>query len=240
MSLLREIKKLTIPRAVILGNHDRGFDRTGNLLRAQLDFLGEEHCGWTLRDWQYPDIAVVGARPCSSGGGFFVSQEVQAVFGPITMEESINRIVFAAENVPSTIPLVILAHSGPTGLGSDAHSICGRDWKSPSIDWGDKDLEIAIDVIRKRRVPELVVFGHMHHFLKRTKSLRTTFFQDRWGTAYLNAACVPRRGQDTNGDYLCHFSWVEFVDSKLQHISHRWFRDDCSIAFQETLLNEAN
>ena len=61
---------------------------------------------------------------------------------------------------------MILAHAGPTGLGSDVESPCGRDWKVPNVDWGDKDLELAIDKIRKKRIPDLVVFGHMHHELK--------------------------------------------------------------------------
>ena len=34
------------------------------------------------------------------------------------------------------------------------------------MDWGDKDLGIAIDQIRKFRVPELVVFGHTLHQLR--------------------------------------------------------------------------
>ena len=91
--------------------------------------------------------------------------------------------------------------------------------------------------IQKKRSVDLVVFGHMHHALKRGSETRQTFFKDQHrGTAYLNAACVPRRGIDKSGDELCHFSWVEFSNNKLVHVSHRWYKRDSSIAFQETLL----
>ncbi len=235
--ILKAIKSLPLPKAVILGNHDRGYDQTGELLTRQLSFLGEIHCGWGLRKWHSPKIAVVGARPCSSGGGFYLSSEVCGAFGELTIEESVNRIVLAADEVERSQPLVILAHVGPTGLGSEADSICGRDWKIPSIDWGDKDLELALDKIRKKRIPDLVVFGHMHHSLKRGNRSRCTFIEDRLGTVYLNAACVPRRKKDSDGKNISHFSWVEFLDGRLKYAAHRWFREDKSIAYEHLLLS---
>ncbi len=237
ISLVKKIVHLPIPTAVILGNHDRGHDRTGEVLRQQLNLLGDVHCGWSLRRWNSPNVAVVGARPCSSGGGFYLSPEFLGAFGQMTIQESANRIVLAAEQASELVPLVILAHVGPTGLGSSSDSPCGRDWKKPAMDWGDKDLELAIDQIRKKRVPELVVFGHMHHSIKGSTRTRCTFLEDQWGTSYLNAACVPRRGSDSSGKELAHFSWVEFVNGNLNHVSHRWFNSDFSIAYEQTLLN---
>ncbi len=235
-TITKAICEIPIPTAVILGNHDRGNDDSGSLLRSQLRILGDIHCGWRQRNWDSPPIAVIGARPCSSGGGFYLSKSVKAVFGPITMQESAKRITKAARNVPEDWPLVILAHSGPSGLGSDKYSPCGRDWKAPEIDWGDLDLAEAIKEIRKTRLPDLVVFGHMHHELSRGKGIRNTFFKDSFGTVFLNAACVPRRGFDSNGRIISHYTWVEFVDSKLSLAAHRWFYPDASIAFQETLF----
>ncbi len=234
--VIKCINKLTIPTAVILGNHDRGNDSYGDQLRNYLSLLGDKDCSWRLRKWTLPPLSVVGARPCSSGGGYYLSSEVKGLFGPVTLEESINRIVSAAGQASKKWPLVLLAHSGPTGLGSDASSPCGRDWKLPEVDWGDKDLDIAIDRIRKQRKIDLVVFGHMHHKLKRGKGFRKTFYQDHFGTVFLNAAIVPRKIVNETGDVLRHFSWVKFSNGQLIQASHRWFRADGSIANEEILF----
>ena len=239
LRIAKAISKISIPTAVMLGNHDRGNDGCGDVLKAQLDLLGEKVCSWDLSKWKLDSLSVVGARPCSGGGGFFLTPEVKAVFGQVELNVSVNRIVSAARSAPGSIPLLILAHSGPVGLGSEASSPCGRDWKLPSMDWGDKDLGLALDQIRKFRIPELVVFGHTHHQLRiGGNRTRKTFARDIWGTSYLNAACVPRRGLDSTGQNLCHFSWVEFTKASLSHVSHRWFRKDASIAYEEILFPE--
>ena len=131
---------------------------------------------------------------------------------------------------------MLLAHSGPTGLGSDASSICGRDWKHPHIDWGDRDLAIAVETMRRRRAADLVVFGHMHHSLRGGKGERLTFHRDRHGTAYVNAACVPRSGSDEAGQTLIHFTWVEFEGRHLSLVSHRWFHPNGTLAYEQTLF----
>ncbi len=236
IDLIRSIKELQIPTAVILGNHDRGNDKNGILLKKQLELLGELHCGWRKRSWSRPNLSVIGARPCSSGGGFYISPEVESVYGPISIEESVKRITTAANKSPLDEPLIILAHSGPTGLGSFANSLCGRDWKKPSKDWGDIDLEIAIKEIRKTRNPDIVIFGHMHHSLMKSKELRTTFCKDNLGTFYLNAASVPRRTLDNNGEIITHFSWLEFIDKKLEYVCHRWYYCDSIIAKEVVLF----
>ncbi len=238
IAVVKEIKKIPIPVSVILGNHDHGHDGTGLLLKTQLNLLGDLDCSWSLKRFENPSFSLIGARPCSSGGGFYLSKEVHAVFGPITLEESVRRIVAAAKEVPTDKPFVILAHSGPSGLGSDFASPCGRDWKAPALDWGDKDLSLAIDKIRKIKVPDLVVFGHMHHVLRRGQGKRVTFTKDIWGTSYLNAACVPRKGKDVLGQSLCHFSWVEFQNNSLKRVSHRWYRNDATLAYEEKLLDQ--
>ena len=234
----KKIKQTPFPTAVILGNHDRGYDRTGDFLQKQLHLLDDLHCGWKLLKWPGLPISVVGARPCSPGGGFYLSPEVQAVFGDISLEESASKISSSAEAASPDVPLVILAHSGPTGLGSEAFSPCGRDWKKPPLDWGDKDLELAISKIRRIRTPDLVVFGHMHHQLMKANQTRKTFVEDVFGVRYLNAACVPRSGLNKEGEFLSHFSWVVFNDNKLIHVSHRWFAKDTSISYQENLFNQ--
>ncbi len=237
IKVVKAINSLSLPIAVILGNHDRGKDKTGELLQTQINLLKDKHCGWSLMEWSVSGISVVGARPCSAGGGFHLSEEVRAVYGEITLEESVNRIVIAAEKAPRDLPLIILAHSGPTGLGSEASSPCGRDWKPPALDWGDKDLALAIDKIRKKRIPDVVIFGHMHHNLKRGGGYRCTYKQDIWGTSYLNAACVPRKTKGSKGESLFHLSWIEFNNGLLTNAYHRWYRSDASVAYEETLFN---
>ena len=202
-----------------------------------MKLLGDRDCSWRLKQWKQPSFSIVGARPCSPGGGFYLSKEVCAVFGPVTLQQSIDRIVSAADQASKNEPIILLAHSGPAGLGSDPFSPCGRDWKPPAIDWGDRDLSIAIDEIRKKRTLDLVVFGHTHHILRRGKGKRITFVRDLWGTSFLNAACVPREGKDSSGELLRHFSWVEFKNNKLNHVSHRWYREDFSLAYKEDLFN---
>ncbi len=236
LQVTKVIKEISLPTAVILGNHDRGHDQDGSFLAQQLKILGPIHCGWRSRDWESPNVSVVGARPCTAGGGYYLSKQMQAVFGPVTLEESVFKIVSAAMDSPKDLPLIILAHSGPSGLGSAPFSICGRDWKSPAIDWGDKDLSIAIDQIRQFRDPEIVVFGHMHHKLKRGGRTRDSFVQDRYGTCYLNSAIVPRKTVDLNGDIISHLSWIEFHNGSLRFVAHRWYYDDATIAYEQVLL----
>ena len=118
-----------------------------------------------------------------------------------------------------------MSHAGPSGLGSEPNSICGKDWKLPSSDWGDRDLSFAISEIQKERIIDLVVFGHMHNRLKRNLGLREMFKVDIKGTAYLNAAVVPRYKKNEEGKLFINFSWVEFEGTKLKHVSHRWYSE---------------
>ena len=235
LRLTRRIASLPITKSVILGNHDRGGDRSGGVLRQQLSLLGDHHCAWNRRSWDHLSCSVVGARPCSSGGGFHLSKAVEAVYGPIDLQTSVERIVAAAAEVPEDHPLIVMAHCGPTGLGSDPDSPCGRDWKKPAVDWGDQDLALALDQISERRCPDLVVFGHMHHQLKRGSGLRQTLLRNRQGTAFINAACVPRCGLDADGRPLLHLSWAEFEGCRLSHLSHRWYAPDGLLRHEETL-----
>ena len=130
-----------------------------------------------------------------------------------------------SEKTLKDLPLIILSHAGPSGLGSEPDSICGKDWKLPSSDWGDRDLSFAISEIQKKRVIDLVVFGHMHNRLKRNLGLREMFKVDNKGTAYLNTAVVPRYKKNEEGKLFINFSWVEFEGGKLKHVSHRWYSE---------------
>jgi uncharacterized protein (TIGR04168 family) len=235
------LRRLQLPTACVLGNHDTGRDDSGRTLQRQLDGLGPLHCGWGLR--QFEGLAVVGGRPGTAGGGFHVSPAVRAVYGPLSLEESAARITAAAALADPVQPLVLLAHCGPSGLGSEASDPCGRDWKKPARDWGDQDLALAIRQIRRTRSLPLVAFGHMHHALKRGQGERRSLVIDREGTVYLNAACVPRHCRDASGRELRHFSWVELEvppadpqAARVLRASHRWYGLDAQLIYEQTLL----
>jgi len=233
------LRQLPLPVACILGNHDTAKDPSGRTLARQIEALGPLHCGWGLRELTPPGLSVVGARPGTAGGGFHLSKACSALFGPLSCEQSAGRIAAAAAAADPARPLVLLAHSGPAGLGSEASDICGRDWKSPACDWGDQDLTLAIDRIRRQRALPLVVFGHMHHRLKRGAGERRSFAVDRAGTAYLNAACVPRHLVDEAGVALRHFSWVELDADGLRSAAHRWYDLEGRLRYEERLLDRA-
>jgi len=233
------LRQLPLPVACILGNHDTAKDPSGRTLARQIEALGPLHCGWGLRELTPPGLSVVGARPGTAGGGFHLSKACSALFGPLSCEQSAGRIEVAAAAADPDLPLVLLAHSGPAGLGSEAKDICGRDWKSPACDWGDQDLTLAIDRIRRQRALPLVVFGHMHHRLRRGAGERRSFAVDRAGTAYLNAACVPRHLVDEAGVALRHFSWVELDAAGLRSAAHRWYDLEGRLRYEERLLDRA-
>ena len=236
IKIIKEINRLDIPSYVILGNHDRGSDKNGETLLKQIKVLQEKFCGWKLKIFKNK-INIVGGRPCSSGGGYFLSKEVLGIYGPLTEEQSARKIINCAIEACDDLPLIILAHAGPTGLGSESNSICGRDWKIPPLDWGDRDLNIALKEIKKNRKVDLVVFGHMHNTLNRNQGTRKMLKIDNEGTFYLNAAIVPRYKKDTKGNTLINFSWVEFSDNKLIYIAQRWYSLYGQLVKEEILFN---
>jgi len=230
------LRKLSLPVACVLGNHDAAKDSSGRTLGRMEQALGALHCGWSLRLLNPPGLAVVGGRPGSAGGGFHLSQAVKSHWGMMNLFDSADRITKAALSAPIEFPLVLLSHAGPSGLGSAAADPCGKDWKPPACDWGDQDLQEAILRIRKQRPIPLVVFGHMHHRLRRGAGNRRTLHRDRQGTIYLNAACVPRHRQCSENGPLRHFSWVELSDEgEVLLASHRWYKPDGSL-FEEQCL----
>ncbi len=223
---------------MILGNHDRGKDKTGETLLKQMKILKDKYCAWDLKIFNNK-INILFGRPCSSGGGYYLSKEVLAIYGPINEDESVKKIINSSKKAKNDLPLLLISHTGPSGLGSDPNSICGKDWKIPSSDWGDRDLSTAITKMQKERFVDLVVFGHMHNKLNRNLGSRKMFITDRKGTSYLNTAIVPRYKKNDSGKISINFSWVEFKDNKLSHVSQRWFSNNGDIE-KEKILYEIN
>ena len=228
VAMVRTIASLRVPKAVILGNHDawRSFSekRITRNLRESVDVLGKDHLAYEVREWDQGGMSIVGARPFSWGGQSLRSPEVyKTLYGVTSHTSSANLIAESARRAKHR-DILILAHNGPTGLSMETHDIWGKDFgKSPRGDWGDEDLELAIDQIKNMglRVP-LVIAGHMHHKLITPRGGFRTRFLRHGGTIYVNAAVVPRSRQLDNGAQVSYFLRVSCKDGKLQSLEELW------------------
>lgn len=110
------------------------------------------------------------------------------------MDQSAQRIYKAAMGAPEDHLVILLAHNGPTGLGSNIDDICGKDWVFGGGDHGDPDLTKAISELKENAkfcLP-LVIFGHMHKELAYGNGLRKMIVVGDGGIIYLNGAIIPR------------------------------------------------
>ncbi|KAK2994322.1 hypothetical protein RJ640_009463 [Escallonia rubra] len=247
VELVRSIADLRFPKAVILGNHDAWTTTKFSVMRKdpvqlQLECLGEEHVGYRRLDFPMLKLSIVGGRPFSCGGDqLFRKRLLSARYGVHNMAGSANKIYGAAVGAPEDHCLVLLAHNGPTGLGSNIYDICGRDWVSGGGDHGDPDLAHAISQLKEtKKLPvPLVVFGHMHKELAYGNGLRKMVVVGDDSTIYLNGAIVPRvkrlyskQGTSSTSSLplstpnlegsLRAFTLVEIVDGQLEKIAETW------------------
>lgn len=228
VEIVRTIAEIRAEKAVILGNHDawRSFSekRVTPRLTESLEILGGQHLAYEVREWHDAGLSIVGARPFSWGGKSLRSPEVyRQLFGVRTHKESAERIAEAARKAQHR-DILILAHNGPTGLSRETHDIWGKDFgKSPRGDWGDEDLELAIDLIREMglRVP-LVIAGHMHHKLITPRGAFRTRFLRHGPTVYVNAAVVPRHRTSPSGESLSYFLRVSCRSGRLDALEELW------------------
>lgn len=248
VEVVREVAAVSIPKAIIMGNHDAWYtasswgrkkapyDRSQeDRVQQQLDLLGEAHVGFSKLDFPQLDVSVVGSRPFSWGGSTWRnSQFYRDRYQIKNFEESTQQIVKSAQDAASQT-LIFIAHNGPTGLGKITESICGRDWKAEGGDYGDPDLTAAIAQTQSlgKSIP-LVTFGHMHHELKIPRGKRRKLVEVREQTVYLNAACVPRvikTAQYTKRS----FSVATLRQGIVQTISLLWLNQDFAIESAELL-----
>jgi uncharacterized protein (TIGR04168 family) len=227
VELVRKIADIDAPKAVILGNHDawQSFSKKQptQKLRDSLDALGDDHLAYGVREVPRAGLSVIGARPFSWGGRSLRSAEVYGeLFGVRSAEESAQRIVDAARRAQHR-DLLILAHNGPTGLSRHPADIWGKDFgKSPGGDWGDRDLQMAVERIRDLGLRiQAVIAGHMHHRLMRARGRQRSRFVCKDGVLYANAAVVPRvRGDD--GTQLAHYLSTTWSEGALRSIEEIW------------------
>ncbi len=189
VSLVQLIAELKANESLIERSHHRQFKRCEQLKEA----LGPVvYCGYTLHNLEFQGrkFHLLGARPHSMGGpNLGYRPYLNSVFGVNSFADSAARLKSLFDRC--TEPVLVLAHNGPAGLGSSRHDIFGCDFKKDEGDFGDPDLQEAIDYARSqgRRVLA-VAAGHMHHRV-RGGGERITHLSTA-GVQYLNAARVPR------------------------------------------------
>ncbi|CAH8388206.1 unnamed protein product [Eruca vesicaria subsp. sativa] len=173
-------------------------------------------------------------------------------YGVRNMDESAGAICRAAFGTPEVHVVIILAHNGPTGLGSQAEDICGRDWTDQGGDQGDPNLEHALRQLKETTelsVP-LVVFGHMHKELDGGKGNRKMVVQDSDNKiVYVNGAIVPRVKETPvgaaeeleSGGTIRAFTLVEILDGKIKKVVDSWVQvvgSMVKIVEEETLFED--
>ncbi|XP_057539324.1 uncharacterized protein LOC130817565 isoform X2 [Amaranthus tricolor] len=229
VELVKGISNLNFLKAAILGNHDswstsKFSKKIKDKVQLQLDYLGKSHVGYDHLEFPPLNLSVVGGRPFSCGGDqLFRKKLLKARYGVNNMEESAELIYKAALETPKENLLILLAHNGPKGLGSNRDDICGIDWKPESGDHGDLDLTEAIKRLKETttyRIP-LVVFGHMHKELSFGGS-RKMVAVDADNTLYLNAAIVPRVKYPSSEGSIRAFTVVEISDGRITKVTESW------------------
>ncbi|XP_037493106.1 uncharacterized protein LOC105633485 isoform X2 [Jatropha curcas] len=238
VELVQSVADLKFPKAVILGNHDSWYtqkfsQKTKDGVQLQLDCLGKEHVGYKRLDFPELKLSVVGGRPFSCGGEqLFRNKLLSARYGVQDMDGSAMRIYHTALGTPEDHLLILLAHNGPTGLGSNLNDICGKDWVFGGGDYGDPDLAQAISHLKEKtslNIP-LIVFGHMHKELAYGNGLRKMLVVGSDKTIYLNGAIVPRvkrisgddrSSTDSRGTWR-GFTLVEILEGTVDKIAETW------------------
>jgi uncharacterized protein (TIGR04168 family) len=250
VEVVEAIARLSLPKAVILGNHDAWYTATdwgrklrvgkqGDRVQKQLELLGATHVGYSKLDFPDLQLTVVGGRPFSWGGSTWKNENFyQQLYGIHSLAESTHRIATAAQEAAFET-IIFIGHCGPTGLGDQPEDPCGRDWKPLGGDYGDPDLAEAIAKTRTlgKQIP-LVAFGHMHHQLHHTKDrLRRPLHVDPEGTVYVNAASVPRI-VPTEDDCFRNFTIVTLKQEAVFQVALVWLNQDLAIQSKQIFYQQ--
>ena len=249
VAIVRQIATVSVPKAVILGNHDAWYtaskrnrkkcpyDQTKeDRVQQQLEALGDCHVGFGKLELPQCNITVIGARPFSWGGPRWRYKPFyRERCNVLSFEESTARIS-ASIDAAQHDTLIFLGHNGPAGLGNQVHNICGRDWKRSGGDYGDPDLADAIAHAHSSgRHVALVTFGHMHHELRHDKTrLRERLVVDDYGTVYVNAAQVPRV-IETHSGWHRSFTLATLENGIVQTVRLVWVSNTNEIVSEEYL-----
>gem|GEM_PF-9257 len=214
LRVAHDIAEMKTPALVLPGNHDavtapqlaaEVLMRTPDLARealalrmtARVQALANALspiplCGYSLHPFEAHGLTVLAARPHSLGGPRLAFRRYLASrFNVRRMTDSVDRLCALFDAVPESQQILVLAHNGPSGLGSSRHAIFGCDFRTGDGDWGDPDLGEALQYARDcgKRVLG-VVAGHMHHAVR--GGGERAWLVERHGLVHVNAARVPR------------------------------------------------
>lgn len=209
VDVARSVARLDRQALVVAGNNDAPyrheiaaeFQVQGGL--AELMRLAPDHplanrressvelCGYAVREVTVGQraLSVVVGRPYAMGGNeLSFPDALHEGFDIATMSQSADRLCALVEQT-QTADLILLAHNGAAGLGDESTSIWGCDFRPLAGDWGDEDLQLAVQHAKRigKRVLA-VVAGHMH----RSSKLPRMATLQRDGVLYVNPALVPR------------------------------------------------
>ncbi len=248
VELVGRLATLDLPKAAIFGNHDAWYTASDwgrskspydplieDRVQQQIDLLGTSYVGYGKLDFPELNLSVVGSRPFSWGGpAWKYSDFYESRYGVDSFAASTQRIVEVA-GTATCEHLIAIGHNGPTGLGEEPESICGKDWgEILGGDYGDPDLADAIEILKAqgKSIP-LVTFGHMHHKLRHTKErLRQPIVVRPDGTVYLNAARCPRI-LATIERTVRNFSLVTMMDGTVTQAGLVWMTADFEVGLEE-------
>ncbi len=247
LQIIRQLSKLRVPALVLPGNNDAehlAYLQAELALQAgKLDLLrlaglsrrkGASPCGYSrhLLTTRSGNVTLIAGRPCAMGGSeFSFGEQVARGYGVNDLEASTQRLK-ALVDESETDDLIFVAHNGPTGLGEEPEDLWGRDFSFPDPvrndaapkDWGDRDLQVAVDYARGRGKRVLaVIAGHMHRS-PMIQSRPLLCLRDE--TLYLNAAVVPRIRSGGAGELhhhieLCLDLAAQKIDRRLL-VRERW------------------
>ncbi len=252
IEVVKAITNIDIPKATVFGNHDAWYTATEwgrqkcpynqileDRVQQQIDLFGEDHVGYSKRDFPKLGLTVVGTRPFSWGGPEWKYEDFyRERFGVNSFEESTNLIVRAVQNAVYE-NIIFLGHNGPTGLGDAPEDPVGRDWRPMGGDFGDPDFTNAMVQARNlgKKIP-LVTFGHMHHKLRHTQEqLRKCVDVDVEDTLYLNAASVPRI-IEVDAEKRRNFSVVSMEAGIVSQAALVWVGQDLRVVSEEILYSK--
>jgi uncharacterized protein (TIGR04168 family) len=170
----------------------------------------------------FNDLDLIIGRPFSFGNQIAFVPTLKKIFQISNLEDSFLLYKKLIDQT-SKQKLGFLTHNGPTGLGSNRDDIYGCDFKKEGGDWGDSDLEKAIEYAKS--IGKKVIFavsGHMHHTNNKSA------FKRKWnttkdGTLYINSAYVPRI-KKTKTHNLHHHIRMELSTQSAPKFKEMWIK----------------